>query len=58
MERSMRIRSTVRQKVKQNTQTLDILSTAEPINAWEKTTGKEIAQMVGETARFGANLST
>jgi hypothetical protein len=51
----MSIRSSVRQKVKQNTQTLDIFSTADLINAWEKTTGKEIAQVVGETARFGAN---
>ncbi|MEJ2425020.1 MAG: hypothetical protein P8101_11280 [Candidatus Thiodiazotropha sp.] len=51
----MSVRSTVRQKVRQNTQILDILSTADLIKAWENTTGKEIAQVVGEAARFGAN---
>jgi hypothetical protein len=55
MECRMSTRSDVRRKVRQNTQTLDILSTADLINAWEKTTGKEIAQLVGETARFGSN---
>lgn len=42
-------------KIKQNSQTLDVLSTADLINAWEKTTAKDIAQHIGETTRAGAN---
>lgn len=45
-------------KIKQNTQILDVLSTADLIKAWEKTTGKDIAQAVGKTTRLGANFAS
>ena len=47
--------ATIKLKIKQNSQTLDLLSTADLINAWEKTTTKDIAQHIGETSRTGAN---
>lgn len=45
----------IKNRIKQNTQTLDIFSTADLISAWEKTTGKEIAQIIGGSARTSAN---
>lgn len=48
----------IRNRIKQNTQVIDIFSTADLIKAWEQTTGKNIAQAVGKSARFGANYAS
>lgn len=48
----------IRTKVKQNSQVLDVLSTENLIAAWEKTTGKEIAQLLVETARTTADYTS
>lgn len=45
----------IKQKVSQNTQILDIFSTEQLIEAWEKKTGKEISQIAANLAREGAN---
>jgi hypothetical protein len=47
----------VRSRVKQNSQILDILSTQDLIKAWQKKTGKDIAQEIGQAARWGANYA-
>jgi len=51
----MRDEILLRTKVQQNSQVIDILSTDDLVEAWEKTTGKEIAQLAGESARLTAN---
>ncbi len=45
----------IKNKIKQNTQVLDMFSTSELIKAWEETTGEKFQQTVGETVRFSAN---
>lgn len=45
----------VKSKLKQNTNVLDILSTADLLKAWQQATGKDIAELMGEAARVGAN---
>ncbi len=44
----------VKTKIANNTHVLDVFSTTDLISAWEQTTGKEIAQEIGETTRFAA----
>lgn len=48
----------IKNKIKQNSQILDIFSTTDLIDAWTKTTGKDIAQHLGETARTGSNYAS
>lgn len=47
----------VKSRVKQNSQILDIFSTQDLITAWQKKTGKDIAQEIGQAARWGANYA-
>ena len=48
----------VRNKVKQNSQMLDVFSTEQLLNTWQKKTGKEIAELSGVTLREGANYAS
>jgi hypothetical protein len=48
----------IRSKLKQNTNVLDILPTADLLKAWQQTTGKDIAELVGQAARVGANYAS
>lgn len=47
----------IKNQIKQHTQVMDILSTEDLIKAWGKATGKDIAQVTGNTARIGANYA-
>jgi hypothetical protein len=48
----------IKSKVKQNSQILDLFPTASLIKAWERTTGKNIATVVSDTARWGADYAS
>lgn len=48
----------LQQKAAQNTHVLDIFPVADLVHAWQKTTGKDIAQALGQGARFAANYAS
>nr|WP_319492643.1 hypothetical protein [uncultured Desulfobacter sp.] len=48
----------IKSKVKQNSQILDLFPTVSLIKAWEWTTGKNIATVVSDTARWGADYAS
>lgn len=48
----------IRNKVNQNSQVLDVFSTEQLLNAWEKVTGKDIAELSGVVLREGANYAS
>lgn len=50
--------TTLKQIIKNNTQILDIVSTEDLLNAWQKTTGKGISQALGEGVRQSANYAS
>lgn len=50
--------TTLKQIIKNNTQILDIVSTEDLLNAWQKTTGKGISQALGERVRQSANYAS
>jgi hypothetical protein len=50
--------SQIKTKVKNNSEVVDLFSTADLIKCWEKTTGGEIAQALGQTARTAANYAS
>ena len=48
----------IKDKINNNAQVMDVFSSEYLINAWEKSTGKEISQVVGNGARIGANYAS
>ena len=48
----------IKDKINNNAQVMDVFSREYLINAWEKSTGKEISQVVGNGARIGANYAS
>ena len=48
----------IKEKINNNAQVMDVFSSEYLINAWEKSTGKEISQVVGNGARIGANYAS